>query len=739
MRVQPSPHLSLMTFKEFLENHQSAWTLLSVYSWYIFVSICTVLIPYTTETFSSFSSLRFLGFIPISIHGYHHLQQKYFSSSWPQQPLRLYQIGDFFLLITTILSCAALLQSSATGSCHVALCVPEIGTRQFQPYLLLQHVIIPIIGPVLLKAHSKWCAYLLYLLSFSITILSAVLINISLPGYFSLAVFYLLEMIIVYDNEATLAQLYSHYLTGEQHLQMKMKTIQEREMLLVQGEEASAFYGNVAHDLKSPLQGFTTELETLEKNFCPNSPSSPSAAASAFPFSPPLSFRSASSSVGGAGSPMGRGPGGGGGSAQLRESIVVMKSICCFMLMTINRAIDYSKAATGKLLIPTLEPVNLSEAICWVVKCVSPLNDMPIKIEPLSDSISVHVVTDKLWLMENLLCLVSNALKFTVGDGSVLVRCFLQAKWTMKSGLQEDDEQGRRPPRVPFLNLRALHNPTDSSSGISGETADRETPMVVVLEVEDSGNETKLGDLISLFHPHKPTIQRKEGGTGLGLYSILKRVEALGGSCGVKSRRDGTPGSRFWFSFPYEPSQPLLMSFSSFRDINVGGLGFPLSPTARERGGDDDGGGEEIGGIPKRILLVEDSVLIQKTTSRALRNEGYVVDVARNGSECLKMVTEQQHPYGLVLMDIQMPVMDGIEATKRIREMERVQQSPSAMNCLLSPRRSGCHQIIIGLSANSDPETMTDALAAGMDAFIPKPLTAKALKQCFKRLMISRV
>jgi signal transduction histidine kinase/AmiR/NasT family two-component response regulator len=727
-----------MTYHEFLESNQSPWTILSLYSWYIFGSICAILIPYPTGNMRPDSGLRFLGVIPMLFHGYHFIQQKHFLS-WRPQPFRLYHLGDQFLLILTFLSSAALF-ASALGICRVSLCVENINARQLQPYLLLQHAIIPIIAPVLMKAHSKWCAYLVYLISFSTTIVSAVLVNITLSGYFSLAVFYLLQMIIVYDNEATLSQLYSNYLNGEQHLQMKMKTIQEREQLLMQGEEASSFYGNVAHDLKSPLQGFTTELETLERDFFSSS-SLPIASFSSPTPSPTPSPFSRAGTRGRERLERERAEEGERRESQLQESVVVMKSICCFMLMTINRAIDYSKAATGQLLTPTLEPVKLSDAIDWAVKCVSPLNELPIKVEPLSDSMSAAVVTDKHWLMENLLCLVSNALKFTVDDGSINVRCFLQSNVMGRSGLLQEEEEGSSHLRV-------------ASQTQPPRTADPAPPMVVVLEVEDSGNETNPRDLVYLFQPHKAT-DRREGGTGLGLYSILKRVEALGGSCGVKSRRDGTKGSRFWFSFPYEPCQSssLPMSFSSSREINMG-FSLPVStPTAREREEEDNEEQEEaetmmrrsvtIGGIPRKILLVEDSVMIQKTTSRALRNEGHVVDIARDGAECLKMVTDEeslQANYGLILMDIQMPVMDGIEATRRIREMERVgrlEQSGSSSSSS-RPRRFSSHQIIIGLSANSDPETMRQALAAGMDAFIPKPLTTKSLKDCFEQVMSSQ-
>jgi signal transduction histidine kinase/CheY-like chemotaxis protein len=590
------------------------------------------------------------------------------------------------------------------------------------------------------------------------------------------------------DNEQTLHLLYVNSLHREEHLLLKLKSNNEKELLVMKGEELRYLIGNVAHDLKSPLHGFTLELDLLRHRF-------------------ELSQDSLS-----------------------LESIASLRRISSFLLMTINRAIDFSKVSSGMLLVPSLETIDINDTMSWVVKCVSPLNELPIKVEPLPDSMCANLITDRHWFMENLLCLVSNAQKFT-GDGGITVRCGLE------SGPKAEEEDGGTgggsivnwltPSPIPSRHLSTTSDSVTTresflplgSSSQSLSTLALSLNLLVRIEVEDSGIGTRPDERPGLFLPFKQA-QRRVGGTGLGLYSLAKRVEALGGSCGVTDRRDGGPGSLFWFNFPYRPDESVgLVTVSTRLSQDLPGdefskeaqgdptrdsfIKFPTSTNSSPRnvtvGVPLDLKGVDLNSKPSalgptinhyRILLVEDSVLIQKTTSRALKNEGYVVDIARNGLECLKMVKE--HEYDFILMDIQMPVMDGIEATKRLREieaMEELSRHPPPANGMIQDGGSGegietkgsedwgirmtalgspgpnelisdslldsmengrvpkldlsppkllfplkRAQVIIGLSANSDSVTMEEALQAGMNEFLSKPLAVSRLKKCFEQI-----
>jgi CheY-like chemotaxis protein len=148
-----------------------------------------------------------------------------------------------------------------------------------------------------------------------------------------------------------------------------------------------------------------------------------------------------------------------------------------------------------------------------------------------------------------------------------------------------------------------------------------------------------------------------------------------------------------------------------------------------------------------RILLVDDSALIRKATSRSLTNEGYSVEVARQGAECLKMLEASRatcmsggYGFDVVLMDMQMPVMDGLEATRRIRALE--QADTDAVVTEGDDKASGDsggggggstvsrHIKIIGVSAHTEGEARAECADCGMDSFIEKPLQMKHLRRC---------
>jgi CheY-like chemotaxis protein len=193
----------------------------------------------------------------------------------------------------------------------------------------------------------------------------------------------------------------------------------------------------------------------------------------------------------------------------------------------------------------------------------------------------------------------------------------------------------------------------------------------------------------------------RAGGTGLGLFALRKRAEALGGTFGVTNRSNGRRGSIFFFTIPYRPdfTQFTFTQSSSSKSFTAD----LLIPTQSSK-------------FNITVLLVDDSPIIQKTVSRALTSKGFAVSLANNGFDCLQHLEGKY--YDMVLMDSQMPVMDGIECIKRIRQLEA---SPSS-------KHYGRHQRIILVSADIDGKTRDEAFSAGVDAFEPKPIRAAKIQ-----------
>jgi two-component system sensor histidine kinase/response regulator len=116
------------------------------------------------------------------------------------------------------------------------------------------------------------------------------------------------------------------------------------------------------------------------------------------------------------------------------------------------------------------------------------------------------------------------------------------------------------------------------------------------------------------------------------------------------------------------------------------------------------------------VLLAEDNAVNRRLAVRLLEKRGHTVVVANNGREALAMV--QQERFDLVLMDVQMPEMDGLEATAAIRDTERA---------------SGCHIPIVAMTAHAMQSDEERCLAAGMDGYLSKPLDAAKFSQVLER------
>jgi two-component system sensor histidine kinase/response regulator len=179
---------------------------------------------------------------------------------------------------------------------------------------------------------------------------------------------------------------------------------------------------------------------------------------------------------------------------------------------------------------------------------------------------------------------------------------------------------------------------------------------LVRIEVHDTGiglNEAQIGQLFQSFHQADTSTTRKHGGTGLGLAVGKQLAELTGGEVGVRSQPG--QGSVFWFT-----CRVRLASF-----VAAGMPSDPMPPPESDPG-------QMLQGA--RILVVEDNLLNQEVTTGLLEGVGVTVTVANHGREALDRVATEV--FDGVLMDIQMPVMDGLQATRLIRQIPSLAQLP---------------------------------------------------------------
>jgi len=218
----------------------------------------------------------------------------------------------------------------------------------------------------------------------------------------------------------------------------------------------------------------------------------------------------------------------------------------------------------------------------------------------------------------------------------------------------------------------------------------------VRIEVQDSGVGIPAGELDRVFQPFTQfggTRSRLSGGTGLGLSISQRIIEALGGRIEVSSRVGG--GSCFWFTLflPLAPETPPRPSDSDFAALDSA---------------------DRMEGV---VLLVEDNEVNRLIGSEMLRSFGLEVKLANEGQQALQVL--EQHRVDLVLMDIGMPVLDGHEATRRLREREQRLKLPRVP--------------VVALTAYAFESDAAKALDAGMDAHLAKPYSREQLKALVQR------
>lgn len=339
-------------------------------------------------------------------------------------------------------------------------------------------------------------------------------------------------------------------------------------------------------------------------------------------------------------------------NSEQKENLSLVKDAADNLLGLINEILDLSRVESGKIVLENIE-FHLHNIIQTAVKGLSVLarnKDLSLNLS-IAPDVPEILMGDPVRLRQIVVNLVNNAIKFT-----------------------------------PKGNIDVKIN-VESASG---------NDVVLGVAVSDDGIGIPKDKLDTIFEPFRQadsSTARRFGGTGLGLAISKRLVEMMGGTIKVES--DPGKGTTFYFTIHLAASgsgisrEKVSKAEPSLTDINR-----CLETRLKEM----------------RILLAEDNLVNQKLTVKVLEKQGWQIKTVDNGKDVVECL-HRDH-YDVVLMDAQMPIMDGYEATKLIREIEK---------------QTGRHVPIIALTASAMEDDRKRCLEAGMDGFVSKPINNSKL------------
>jgi signal transduction histidine kinase/AmiR/NasT family two-component response regulator len=379
-------------------------------------------------------------------------------------------------------------------------------------------------------------------------------------------------------------------------------------------------------------------------------------------------------------------------NAEQREFAETVRHSGDALLTIINDVLDYSKIEAGHM---TVECIDLDlYSVCDEVRKIlrSAIAERGLSVMLSYDAaLPRSIKGDPVRIRQIVLNLASNAVKFTE-RGAVRIEVARLAADQLKISV------------------------VDSGIGISEEQLNR---------------------MFRRFTQADSSTTRRYGGTGLGLAISKTLVELMGGTIGVHS--EAGRGSTFWFTLPLlaaEPAQgevsapampmaapvlvlkPELASTASSASAasSASSQASAAVPLLVDAVGEPSAAGAAQF-IPGRLLLVEDNFVNQRVAVYMLAKLGHQVDVARHGREAIDMLSKSV--YDLVLMDCQMPEMDGFEATRIIRD---------PASTVLD------HEVpVVAMTANAFPEDRARAIASGMNDFLAKPVDRSVLADMLEK------
>ncbi|MBN8441890.1 MAG: response regulator [Thauera sp.] len=354
------------------------------------------------------------------------------------------------------------------------------------------------------------------------------------------------------------------------------------------------------------------------------------------------------------------------GHPSVPEHLHMIQASAESLLHILNDILDSSKIEAGKIVIEH-EPFDLRERLALAVGALAATaqsKGLALRLDLASD-VPARVLGDALRLQQVLTNLIGNGIKFT-SRGEVVVT----------ASVSDVDDEGC----IVAFSVR------DTGIGIAPEAQEL---------------------VFDAFAQADSSTSRRYGGTGLGLSISRRLVELMGGTLGVRS--EAGRGSDFFFALRFaHPPAPLHHAGGPAADAR----------DARAKPAAASAAAALVEPATGRILLVEDNEINQRLAVALLERAGYSVTLAANGLQALDRFGSST--FDLILMDLQMPVMDGLEATRRIRDLER---------------QSGARPTpVIALTASVRPQDRDVCLAAGMDDFVAKPINVGELFDLVRRV-----
>ncbi|MCA1957211.1 MAG: response regulator [Nitrospira sp.] len=343
---------------------------------------------------------------------------------------------------------------------------------------------------------------------------------------------------------------------------------------------------------------------------------------------------------------------------QQQELIVTMQRSAEALLALVNDILDFSKIEAGKMTLEVAD-VDLRSLVKDVITLVSELARQKglTLTSEVHENVPPFFRGDPVRLRQILFNLVGNAIKFT-----------------------ERGEVGITVGMDPASSPEAEH-------------------ILIRWTVKDTGigmTKEQLDRLFQAYVQADASTTRRFGGTGLGLMICRQLVTLMGGTISVES----TPGKGSTFTYTTNLLPAIQRTVPASSDIDSA-----IRAAASQ--------------LPRRILVVDDNEINQVVACKFLQKLGYQVEVARNGRDAVESLARVN--YDAVLMDCEMPVMDGYEAARCIRKKEEEQRSPRLP--------------IIAMTGNTSVEDAQQCKEAGMDEVVTKPVSLISLRTALDHLL----